>query len=74
MAISDNKIAVLIDELEGYVEPPGDTATPTYVPDVRTTGDSEGGGSDTPSTPGTSGSGSDEDENLGEEVVETAGA
>ena len=37
VAISDNKIAVLIDELEGYVEPPGDVAV-IYVPDVRTTG------------------------------------
>ena len=43
VAISDNKIAVLIDELAGYVEPPGD-APVEYVPPVRRSGG-------TPTTP-----------------------
>ena len=38
VAISDNKIAVLIDELAGYVEPPGDVAeTFDYTPPARST-------------------------------------
>ena len=69
VAISDNKIGLAVDELEGYVEPLGDLAKAPYVPPVRRssgTPTSNSGGSS--GSTGTAGQG-DEDDNTVETQI-----